>query len=97
MPPKSNEPYPTQRQTRSTNANAHPGNVIIKASGRRSKTEIEEEKKAKEDRRKARETKKAIEKASITEIAKLENRMMAEDAMEESKFPRRRLGATGMH
>ena len=95
MPHRSNEPDPIRRQTHSKNADAHPGNVVLEASGRRNRNEIEEEKKAKEERRKARETKNALAKASVMKIAKFENRMMAEDIMEENDFPRRR--ATGMH
>ena len=87
MAHKSNEPDPNRRQTRSKNADAHPGNVIIEATGRHSKKEVEEEKRAKEERRQARETKKALEKNLIIEIAKFENRMRAEDAMKEEKFP----------
>jgi hypothetical protein len=94
MPHKSNKPDSNRPQTRSKNADTHPGNVLIKASGRRSKQEIEEEKKEKEQRRKARETKKAIERASVTEIAKFENRMMVEDALEGNRFPRHQ--TTGM-
>ncbi|SRR5260221_11523170 len=95
MAHKSNEPDPNRRQTRSKNASTHPGNIIIKASGRRSKEEVEEEKRAKEERRQIRETKKANEKDSVMEIAKYENRMMTKDAMEDHEFPRRR--STGMH
>ena len=91
----SNEPDPSRRQTRSKNANAHPGNILLNAYGRRSREEIEENKKAKEEWRNAREAKKALKKVSVKEIARLENRMIAEDAMEEDWFPWRR--TTGMH
>jgi hypothetical protein len=90
MPPEN----PFRQQTRSRNANAHPGEILIKASGRRSQEEIQEEKQAKEARRQARETKEANQNAAILRVAKFENRMSIEETMEEETFPRRR--ATGM-
>jgi hypothetical protein len=90
--PKVNQlpgPDPNRRQTRATNANAHPGNVVMEVLAvRRKRDDIEKEKKAKAERRKARQTKDAIHRVAIDDIAEFENQMALDDRTQGTKFPR---------
>ena len=89
MPKANQQPDPNRRQTRATNANAHPGNVVMEVlGGRRKQEDIEKEKEAKLERRKARERKKTDAKASIMDITHFEHEMALGDRAEETMFPR---------
>jgi len=90
MPKANQQPDPNRRQTRATNANAHPGNVVMEVlGGRRKQEDIEKEKEAKLERRKARERKNVEQQVAIKNIANFENRMALHDKAEEAMFPRR--------
>jgi len=90
MPKPNQLPDPNRRQTRATNANAHPGRVVKEVLAvRRKKEDIEEEKKAHDERCEARERKKTNAKASIMDIAHFEHEMALGDRAEETMFPRR--------
>jgi hypothetical protein len=92
MPHETREPDPNQRQTRSKNATAHPGKVVIEATGRCDREVIENEKRIQDERCQLQETKKAAEKAAVVEVARLENKMRFEDTVEVNKFPRHQSG-----
>jgi hypothetical protein len=88
--PKATQPEPNQRQTRATNVNAHPGKVVDEVlRTRRTREVIEQEKKAKNERREARNRKKANEQKAIQDIADFENRMALDNKAGEVMFPRR--------
>jgi hypothetical protein len=93
MPKVNQQPDPNRRQTRSTNANTHPGRIVIEAIRvRRSKEAIEDDKRARDEKRQAREAKKANKQAAVTEIAEFENQMALDNRDEEIKFPRYKKG-----
>ena len=80
---------------RATNTTAHPGNVVRDVLAvRQKKEEIEEEKKGKNERRKARERKKADAQVAIRQIADFENKMAVDDRAQEAKFPRHQTEGT---
>jgi DNA-binding protein H-NS len=84
----SQQPETNQRQTRAKNANTHPGRAAMEALAvRRTREVIELEKKAKEERRQAREKKKADREAAVKDIADFENRMALDDFEQEAQFP----------
>jgi hypothetical protein len=89
MPKVNQQEDPNRRQTRATNANAHPGNVVKDVLAvRRKREDIEDEKNAKNERREARKRKKADAKVAIRDIADFENEMALDDRAKETKFPR---------
>ena len=89
MPKANHEPDPNRRQTRATNANAHPGQVVLDAlGGRRRQEEIEKDKQAQKERREARERKKVEKQEAIKSVADFENKMALNDKIQETKFPR---------
>jgi hypothetical protein len=89
MPKVNQQPDPNWRQTRATNANAHPGKVVMAVlGGRRKKEDIEDDKKSKLERREARERKKNEEREAIKKIANFENKMALHDQRQETSFPR---------
>lgn len=78
------------RQTRPTNANAHPGKAAMEVLAvRRKQEDIDNEKKVQDERRKAREKKKVNGLAAIEDIAEFENKMAFDDKEHLAKFPRR--------
>jgi hypothetical protein len=90
MPKANQQPDSERRQTRPTNANAHPGKVAMERLAVRRKTEdIECEKKVRDERREAREKKKADARAAVNEIALFENEMALDDEEQVAKHPRR--------
>jgi len=90
MPKGNQQPDPNRRQTRPANANAHPGRIALEALAvRRKPEEIESEKQAKKEQRKAREEKKAKKQTAVMDIAEFENEMAMEDIEQKAKFPRR--------
>src|SRR5258705_9664585 len=96
MPKVAQQPDPNRVQTRSTNANAHPGRVMMEALAvRRKHEDIEIEKQVKKERRKAREKKKADAQMAVLDIADFENNMTVDIIREETSFPRRRLEPEG--
>ena len=81
----------SRRQTRATNANAHPGRVVMEVLGSRRKQEdIKKDKKAKRERHENREKKKTQKLATVKNIADFEDRMALRNKAEDSSFPRRR-------
>lgn len=89
MPKASTEPDPNRRQTRSKNAFAHPGRVVLEALAvRRRPEEIENEKKARNQRQKAKAKKNAHKKVAIKDIAQFELQMALDNKAEEASFPR---------
>ena len=93
MPKVNQQPDPNRRQTRSTNANTHPGRIVIEAGRvRRSKEAIEDDKRVRDEKHQAREAKKAKKQAAVTEIAEFENQMALDDRDEEIEFPRYKKG-----
>lgn len=90
MPVVNQQPDPNRRQTRATNANVHPGNIVKEVlGGRRKQEDIDSDKKSKTERRKARERKKNKEREAIKKIADFENKMALHDQSQETLFPRR--------
>lgn len=61
---------------------------------RSNKEEIEKDKKAKNERRQAKQDKKANEQTAAIEVAKFENQMALVDRAQEAKFPRRQPEST---
>jgi hypothetical protein len=91
--PKSLDP--NRRQTRATNATAHPGNVVKDVLAvRRKQEDIEEEKKDRNERQKAQEKKKADAQVAIKHIADFENDMALEDRTQETRFPQHQTEGT---
>jgi hypothetical protein len=89
MPKANQEPDPNRRQTRPTNANAHPGKVVLEALAvRRKREDIEAENNAWDGRCQSRESKKANERAAVVDIANFENQMACDDRTEVTVFPR---------
>jgi len=90
MPKANQQRDPNRCQTRATNADAHPGNVVKEILAvRRKQEDIDDEKNARNGRREARKRKEAAAKKSITDIADFENEMALDDRAQEAKFPRR--------
>jgi len=92
MPKANQPPDPNRRQTRPTNANAHPGKVLEVLAVRRKPEDIASEKKAKNKRRNAREEKRTNEQVAIMDIADFENEMAVEDKEQRAQFPRHQTG-----
>lgn len=89
MPKVNREPDPNRRQTRPTNATAHPGKAAMEVLAvRRKRKDIDAEKKARDGRRQARERKKVNERAAVMDIADFENQMALDDINDETRFPR---------
>jgi DNA-binding protein H-NS len=96
MPKVTQQPDPNRVQTRSKNANAHPGRAVMEALAVRRKPEdIEIEKQVKKERRKARAKKKADAQMAVLDIADFENNMAVDNIREETSFPRRQLEPEG--
>jgi len=89
MPKANHQPDVNRRQTRATNADAHPGRVVLEVlAGRRKKEDIENDKKAQNERRDTRERKKVERQVAIEDIADFENQMPLNDKVQETVFPR---------
>jgi hypothetical protein len=89
MPKANQQADPNRRQTRPSNANAHPGKVVKEVlGGRRKPEEIEMDKKARQERREEKERKKAKIQESIQQVADFEHTMALHDKVEETSFPR---------
>lgn len=91
MPKDNQQPDPNRRQTRATNATAHPGLIVMEAQRRQKKEDIEGEKKTRNELRKAREEKRASKRAVVMDIAEFENQMALDDRSEETTFPRHQI------
>lgn len=97
MPKANQQPVPNRPQTRSANANAHPGRVVIEALAVRRKPEdIELEKQIKKERREIRAKKRADAQAAVMNIADFENNMAVDTIREEQSFPRRQPEGKGL-
>lgn len=89
MSKANHQPDVNRRQTRATNANAHPGRVVLEVlAGRRKKEDIENDKKAQNERRDTRERKTVERQVAIKDIADFENQMALDDQVQETVFPR---------
>ena len=90
MPKASKVPDPTyKRQTRSQNAFAHPGRIVLEAhASRRKPEEIEKEKNEKNERQHAKAVKQANKKAAIEDIAQFEHQMALADRAQAARYPR---------
>lgn len=88
MPKANPEPDPNRRQTRSKNAFAHPGKIVLEANGKRKPEEIENEKKERNERQKAKAKKKTHIKANNKDIAQFEHQMVLDDKAQEARIPR---------
>ena len=89
MPKANHQPDVNRRQTCATNADAHPGRVVLEVlAGRRKKEDIENDKKAQNERRDTRERKKVERQVAIEDIADFENQMPLNDKVQETVFPR---------
>ena len=88
MPKVNQQPDTNRRQTRATNANAHPGRVVMEVlGGRRKQEDIERDKEGKKERRDARERKKMEKLGAIEAIAEYENEMAVDDKVQGTRFP----------
>jgi hypothetical protein len=92
----------TRMTTRTKNAKAHPGNVVLENSRvRRSKAEVQQEKQSKKEKKAAKEREMAeadaLKAAGKAFVAQREEEEDAALANAEKDFPRRRAGAQSMY